>query len=76
MLTLTIHTLTPAFTDPHAGSREWKHHEQARGYEVARILRVAASEIATGSRAGQLVDEHGAVVGSYVLTDNEVTVKP
>ncbi len=76
MLTLTLHTTNPSFTDPHAGPRDQEHHELARGYEVARILRCVASEIATGSRSGQLHDEHGATVGSYVLTDRETVVKP
>ena len=76
MLTLTLHTTNPSFTDPHAGRGEHQHHEVARGYEVARILHQAAGEISTGSRSGNLTDEHGAVVGSYVLTDAEFPQHP
>ena len=76
MLTLTLHTTTPAFTDPDAGPRHHEHHTVALGHEVARILHQAARDIATGSRSGQLHDEHGAVVGSYVLTESETPVKP
>lgn len=75
MLTLTLFTNTAAFTDAHAGRGEHEHHEVARGYEVARILHQAAGEISTGSRSGNLTDEHGAVVGSYVLTENEKPIR-
>lgn len=55
MFELTFETANAAFEEDYAG-------------EVSRILKLVASQVERGSRAGRAVDAYGNTVGYWSLT--------
>jgi hypothetical protein len=62
--TLTIRMMSAAFS-----GGDFEDHETAAETEVARILKLAAARVESGSWHGALKDHNGNTVGRFDLTD-------